>query len=88
MIENFVHSSDMLEEYLQSIAYNPDLVFNVDEVGIQIAESSICCMAGQECLNKTMNQILIHFGLCRIPGSQGTFCSSNLKDVLQASVEL
>jgi hypothetical protein len=38
VIENFVHYYNMLEEHFQSLGSNAELVFNVDEVGIQIAE--------------------------------------------------
>ena len=74
-IEDFIHYYDTLEGSLDLIAHDPNRIFNVDEVGIQIAERSIRLITGHEYLNKNMNQTSIHVTLvlCTSPGQKGIF---------------
>jgi len=74
-IEDFVHYYDVLEEKLNLIAHDPRRIFNVDEVGIQVAERSIHLITGRQYLNKNLNKTSIHVTmvLCTSPGQNGIF---------------
>ena len=74
-IEGFVHYFDVLEECLQKIAFDPCLIFGVDEVGIQFADRTIKLVTGREYFNKMLQKTSIHttLTLCTSPGNHGIF---------------
>jgi len=74
-IEDFLHYYDIVEDMLDWIAHDPRQIFNVDEVGIQLAERSIHLVTGCQYLNKELNQTSLHVTLvlCTCPGQNGVF---------------
>ena len=56
-------------------SHDPHQIFNVDEVGVQLAERSINLITGCEYLNKNMVQTSIHVTLvlCTSPGQGGVY---------------
>ena len=72
-IDHFVHYYDLLKENLNFVIHDPHQIFNVDEVGVQLAERSIHLVTGREYLNKNMNQTSSHLTLvlCTTPGDRG-----------------
>lgn len=87
-IEDFIHYYDVVEEKLRKIAHDPRQIFNVDEVGIQVAERSINLITGRQYLNKELNQTSIHVTmvLCTSPGQNGIFMEPHF--LFQNPVEL
>jgi len=73
-IEDFIHYYGVLENCLSLIAHDRNCIFNVDEVGIQVADRKIHLVTGREYLNKTLNQTSIHVTLvlCSSPGRMGS----------------
>lgn len=73
-IEHFIHYFSVLENCLSEIAHDRNRIFNVDEVGIQVAERKIHLVTGREYLNKNLNQTSIHVTLvlCSSPGQMGS----------------
>ena len=84
-IEDFVHYYDVLEEKLDQILHDPCCIFNVDEVGVQLADRTINLITGREYLNKNMVQTSIHvtlvISLVHTVGSEGQFVAEKFADV-------
>ncbi len=68
-IEDSIHYYGVLEICLLMIVHDQNWLFNVDKVGIQVADQEIHLVTGCEYLNKTLNQTSIHvtLALCSSP---------------------
>jgi hypothetical protein len=72
-VEKFSTYLDMYGSVLSSLSHNPDLLFNVDEVGVQFCDRSLQLVTKKNSLNKVMDNTKIHstVTLCTSPGGGG-----------------
>ena len=72
--DRFIHFMNVISVCLDRVSHNPCLIWNVDEVGVQLAERKIRLVTGREYLNKETIKCDIHITL--------TLCTNAFGDLM------